>query len=278
MTKRLFFNLLGSAALVAAAPISFGQTLQADYQLQDVYSSSAGAIGPLTQTGDPSNLQFVPDTVNGHAQQVLQVANNFNGTTVTPAGVQSQVAPFVNPANYSAVLLSSFTIAPTNTGITKVMDFRNLSSDAGLYVNDLTGLLGFYDGNAMVLGTGSSPVVSGEYVQIVLTRDSATDLVTVYANGVAQFSFTDSTGFAVLGDASVTGDAFLTLYQDDGTGLGGGVVPEATLGNIARLRLYDGVLSAEQVSALDTAIPEPATWALIVFGGLALIRPILRRR
>jgi Concanavalin A-like lectin/glucanases superfamily len=278
MKGRSFLNLLGAAAVLATIQSGFGQTLQADYQLQGVYDSSVGSIGPLAQTGDPANLTFVTDTVNGLTQQVLQVQNNFNGTVVTPAGVQSQVVPFVNPANYSAVLLSSFVVAPTNTGITKVMDFKNLSSDAGLYVDDVTGLLGFYDGSAMLLGAGSNPVVSGGYVQIVLTRDSATNMVTVYADGVAQFSFTDSTNLAILGDVTNTGNAFLTLYQDDGGGLGGGVVPESTLGNIARLRLYDGVLSAEQVAALDTVVPEPATWALIVLGGLALARPIFRRR
>jgi hypothetical protein len=278
MKGRLILNLLGGVALLTAAPIAFGQTLQADYQLQGVYDSSVGSIGPLTSTGDPAGLQFVNDTVNGNSQLVLQVSNSFNGTTVVQAGVQSQVAPFVDPANYSAVLLSNFSFAVNSTDITKVMDFKNLSSDAGLYVNDTTGLLGFYDGGAMLLGASSTPIASGEYVQIVLTRDNATGMVTVYANGVPQFSFTDSTGLAVLGDATNTGNAFLTLYQDDNGGLGGSAVPEGTVGNIARLRLYDGVLSAEQVAALDTVIPEPTTLALVIFGGLALLSPILRRR
>lgn len=267
-----------TALWLSAAGPAPAASLQADYQLQGMYNSSVGSIGPLAPTGDPTGLQFVTDTVNGHMQQVLQVSDNFNGITVTQAGVQSQVVPFVNPANYSAVLLSNFTIAPNNTNITKVMDFKNLSSDAGLYVNDSTGLLGFYDGSAMLLGASSTPFVSGQYVQVVLTRDSMSNLVTIYANGVAQFSFTDSTGLAVLGDATNTGNAFLTLYQDDGMGIGGGIVPEPTSGNIARLRLYDGVLSADQVAALDTVVPEPASLALIVFGGLALIGRILRDR
>jgi Concanavalin A-like lectin/glucanases superfamily len=280
MNRRLFLSLLGATAILAAVASGSGQTLEADYQLQGVYSSSVGSIGPLTPTGDASQLQFVNATVNGHSQQVLQVSNTFNTSTftTTQAGVQTQVAPFVDPANYSAVLLSDFSFAPSNTDITKVMDFKNLSSDAGLYVNDLTGLLGFYDGGAMLLGASSTPIVSGQYVQIVLTRDSTTNLVTVYANGVAQFSFTDSTGLAVLGDATNTGNAFLTLYQDDAGGLGGSSVPEGTVGDIARLRLYDGVLSAEQVAALTTVVPEPATWELIFLGGFALVRPILRRR
>jgi len=78
--------------------------------------------------------------------------------------------------------------------------------------------------------------------------------------------------FAVLSDATNTGNAYLTLYQDDGQGIGGDLVNEATVGNIARLRLYNGVLSAEQVAALDTvAVPEPSTWLLVMLGALLVL-------
>ncbi|MDQ2867358.1 MAG: LamG domain-containing protein [Verrucomicrobiota bacterium] len=114
----------------------------------------------------------------------------------------------------------------------------------------------------MVLGASTSPIASGQYAEIVLTRDSATGTVTVYTDGVAQFSFMDSMGFAVLGDAANDGNAFLTLCQDDGQGIGSTNVDENTSGDIARLRLYDGVLSAEQVAVLQP-VPEPATWGLL---------------
>lgn len=146
-----------------------------------------------------------------------------------------------------------------------------MSSDAGLYVNDTTGLLAFYDGSGMVLGTSSDAVVSGAYAQIVLTRDSSNSLVTVYVNGTAQFSFTDWTNLAALGDATNTGKSFLTVFQDDGQGIGSTIDNESTGGNIARLRLYDGPLSAAQVAALDTVVPEPASWSLLSLGLIALL-------
>jgi len=269
------------AAIGLGASNAFSQTLEADYQLQNTFDSSVpSGIGPLAVTGDPGGANFVTDTVDGNSQQVLQISTSLIGTPPdlipVTTGLQTQTNPFVDPANYSAVLLANFQTAPSSTNITKVMDFANLSSDAGLYLNDLTGLLAFYDGAGMVLGMSSTPVVTGDYAQIVLTRDSSTDLTTVYVNGVAQFSFTDSANLAVLSDATNTGNAYLTLYQDDGQGIGGDLVNEATVGNIARLRLYNGVLSAEQVGALDTvAVPEPSTWLLVMLGALlALARSL----
>lgn len=269
------FGILAAGCLLLAAAAK-AQTLQADYQLQGVYTSSAGSLGPLTVVGDATQVNFTTDTVDTQTQQVLQIGVSGSGTE---GGVQTQVSPFVSTGNYSAVLLSNFQIATTNSSFTKVFDFKNLSSDAGLYINDATGLLGFYDGAGLLVGASSTPVLSGQYVQIVLTRNSATNVVTVYANGAPQFSFTDTTNLAVLGDATNTGNAYLTLYKDDGTGIGGSTVDENTHGNIARLRIYDGVLSDAQVAGLDrtAAIPEPASWLLVTIGGAALVAALRRR-
>ena len=134
------------------------------------------------------------------------------------------------------VLLAKFTLS-SDVLATKILDFKNLSSDAGLYVNDTTGLLDFNGGRRMAVG--GTPVVTSNYVQIVLQRDSS-DATTVYENGVEQFEFADTGGLAILGDASPSPSEFLTFFKDDATGLGGDVVDETTLGDIARIRLYDG--------------------------------------
>ena len=70
-------------------------------------------------------------------------------------------------------------------GYKKLIDFRNLSGDIGIYNND--GTLVYVNGH-------SAPTVGifeGTYFQLVVTRDS-NDLVTAYIDGELQFSFTDN--------------------------------------------------------------------------------------
>jgi hypothetical protein len=156
---------------------------------------------------------------------------------------------------------------------TKVFDFQNLSSDAGLYINDTTGLLYF---NGVTGATGTTAAPTGTYTQIVLTRDSTTDLVTVYQDGVEDFQFVDSSDLAVLGDATNTGNAYLTAFKDDGTGVGSTAVDETSVGDIARLRLYDGPLTAAEVAGLDTAVPEPLAGSMMLLSSAMLLRRFRR--
>jgi hypothetical protein len=276
VNRALLFAFATASAIFLDVDLASGATIAADYQLQDTFDSSVGTIGPLSVVGPPGNVTFVSDTVNGNPQQVLNIAVPL-GVATDESGVQTQTATFLDPSNYSVVLLASFDINQFNPISTKLFDFKNLSTDAGLYINGTTGTLTFIDDSAVPQGTGGA-TAGGTYVQIVLTRDSTTNLTSVYEDGALVFSFTDNLGLAVMADSSVTGNAFLTLFKDDGGGLGGEDVGEATSGNIARLRLYDGVLTPEEIAGLDTAIPEPSTIALSIFGGAILGRRLLRRK
>ena len=85
-----------------------------------------------------------------------------------------------------------------------------------------------------------APIVAGQYEQIVLTRSAGGKLVG-YVNGAKQFGLADkATGYGVI-DANAT----LRFFIDDN------VVPgEASSGAVARIRIYNGVLSAKAVKAL----------------------------
>lgn len=251
-----------AAALLAAvwltpSPAVRAQTPIGDYQFQNVYTSTGGTLGPLT-TISGGTYTFQSATVNGTTQQVLSVSNG---------GVQTPANPFsdANQGVHSIVLNASVTIS--GTSITKIFDFKNLSTDAGLYISDASGLLQFIDNSSAVVagGTGTAPVLTGTYFQLPLTR-AAAGLVTGYQDGAQAFQFTDTGNLATLGN-------LLTIYKDEGLGLGGYV--ENTNGNLARLRLYNEALTPAQVAAL---VPEPSTWALLVAGGAALGWVALRRR
>jgi hypothetical protein len=265
---------VSSLAIVLAlfARARANATLAADYQVQNTYASSVGIIGPLTVVGSADDASFTNNVdVDGNTQTVLTTKINGDGTPDDGGGVQAQTAGFIASDDYSVVLLADFNLQPDLVA-TKVFDFQNLSSDDGLYINDATGLLYF---NGVAGATGGTPAVSGTYTQIVLTRDSATDEVSVYQDGSLAFDFDDTSDMAVLGDSvSPSSNAYLTVFKDDDTGIGSGVTDETSVGDIARLRLYDGVLTAGQVAALDTVVPEPLSLGSLLLGaGL-----ILRRR
>ena len=125
------------------------------------------------------------------------------------ANAQNVVADYqFQPDNYSLVLLAEF---DQTTLVSKLIDFKNLTSDNGLYTNN--GALSFFD-NLAATG-GILNVVPGDYVQIVLTRDGASDLVTAYTDGVQAFSFTDTTDLAVIDDPNSPNE-FLHFFIDDG--------------------------------------------------------------
>lgn len=281
------FAALTAAWLILSIAIpASAQSPIADYQLQDTLNSSVGTIGPLTIVGDASDVSFTDNaTVDGHTQSVLNISVG-SVTNDIGGGVQSQTKGFLaSPANYSVVLLADFTISASDPVATKVFDFKNLSTDDGLYINGTTGELDFNQvsnqpGGIPLLTTGvAPPITTGTYTQIVLTRDSSTNLVSVYENGALDFSFTDTDGLAVLGDTptATTPNADLTVFKDDGTGLGSTITQESSVGDIARLRLYDGALTPQQVAALDTvAIPEPASLSLMFLFVVASSRLRLR--
>jgi len=236
-----------------------GQTLVADYQLQSVYTSSVGTIGPLSPVGNTGDLGFTSGvTVDGQTQTVLSLSVDA-APNDAGAGVQAQTNGFLSASNYSVVLLADFNL-DSDLAATKVLDFKNLSSDSGLYINDVSGLLDFYDSGGTTIATGPATATTGTYTQIVLTRNGTTNEVTVYENGTQDFQFDDSTGLAILGDATPTGNAYLTAFKDDGTGFGGSLLDETSVGDIARLRLYDGV------------VPEPLSGSLMLLSSILLLR------
>ncbi len=208
---------------VSATPIHAAVSLVADYQLQNIKTSSVGSAPALTDLGTTT---FAQDTVDGNGCTVLTWATD-NGISVTPT-----TGTILSDA-YTIVLLFRL---DTTSGYRKLVDFKNGTSDSGLYV--LSSNLRLYP---VASGTGA-PITDGTYVQVALTRDSSKNVIG-YVNGVEQFNFSDTSDYGLIDTANT-----LRFFIDDNS-TGG----EESAGAAARIRLYDGPLNAAQVAALDRA-------------------------
>ena len=197
-----------------------GGTLQADYQFQNTRSSSVGSAAALTDLGTNS---FTSAVVDGTSTTVLSFAQG-DGLSLNPT---TGVVP---SNNYTIVALVSLQQV---SSWRRLMDFKNATSDTGLYVQN--GHLNFYPS-----GSGNPvSIAANTWVQIVLTRDT-TGTVTGYVDGVQQFQFSDTGSYAVLSSSNT-----LRFFRDDGSS------SEASAGSVARIRLYNGALTASQVAALS---------------------------
>jgi len=146
------------------------------------------------------------------------------------------------------------------SGYRKILDFKNLASDNGLY--NLNTALVYYN-----FGSGpDGSLAPATDVRVDLTRDAATNLVTGYVNGVAQFSFTDSTS-----DATFTAaNNIINFFQDD-TVTGG---RESSSGSVDQIRIWDNALDATAISDLGgpKSVPEGSSWLLgVALSGVGLV-------
>lgn len=175
----------------------------------------------------------------------------------------------INPSSYSILLDFSLSDA-SQRQYSKIVDFKALTVDDGVYVN--TGTVSYYaDGNDII--QGSTPVVDNTPLKLALTRD-ASGQVSTYLNGVQQFSFLGVSG--IVRDSSVffTPNSIINFFNDD-VATGGS---EAASGLVSQIQIYDGALSASDALSLTgaatdpTAVPEPFTIVGTLIGGTAALR------
>jgi hypothetical protein len=200
---------------------------KADYRFQNKLSTSVGNAPNLTDIG-PRNNTFTTATVDGAPRKVLHFPRG-NGVKLSPT---TSVVP---NDTYTIVVLFEL---DSVDGFRRIIDFKNATSDSGLYIQN--GRLRFFPTSS----AGPSPIAANQYVQVALSRDSGGTVVG-YVEGVQQFSFSDTSGEAVI-DAN---DA-LRFFRDNQSG---GASTEHSAGSVARIRLYDSALSASDVGALDRA-------------------------
>jgi outer membrane protein assembly factor BamB len=231
---------LGSAPAIANGFVyvaggrlhAYGNGVTADYQFQNTFSSSVGSAPAVEPIGTVTcTTQFPTETVDGKSRPVFCFPQG-EGLLLRPA------TPTVTRTVYTTAVLFRFA---TVSGYRRVFDVTMGTSDTGLYVRD--GRLSFFP----VSEGASASIAANDYVQVVLTRDSAKN-VTGYVNGVQQFRFADTSDYGVVLFDPETGTDALRWFADNTSGGGTG---EESGGAVARIRLWDRALSAKEVSNLS---------------------------
>jgi len=143
-------------------------------------------------------------------------------------------------------------------GWQKIIDFSNLALDYGMYT--VGNQWNFYN----VAGF-SNNALDGQPARLTITRDSSAN-VTVYLNGASMGGFVDSSGKANFGanPANFFIDDFVTGQR------------EAASGNVDYIATFDRALTADEVRAGVSPVPEPSS-GVMLGAGLGLLA-LLRRR
>jgi hypothetical protein len=221
----------GDAATPAAPePAQAVPAATADYYFQGSLESSLGTAPDLIEVEKGSSA-FTAD--EGTGVTVLRFTGG-RGLALAPT------THVIRSSGYSIEILFRFDLL---AGFRKVIDFKNGSTDDGLYVLD--GCLSFVPKEQDAL----TRIGSDSYVQIVLTRDAA-DRVVGYVDGVRQFAFDDRVGLAKVG-----GSDSLRFFVDDDT-----TSREWSSGSVSQIRLFDQALTANEVALLactELAIADP---------------------
>ena len=204
--------------LLAPASAQGATTLVGDYRFDGRLAASDGPGAPLTELG-PDASTFATENVGGTDQTVLRFPNGNGVRFTTPAPI----------ADYSIVV--QFRLEELS-GWRRVMDMSSRTQDRGLYLLD--GQLQFFP-----FPVGPTTIGPNEWVEVAMTRDSA-GLVTWYVNGAFEATRSDTSApyFAKLTDS-------VNFFVDDF--LFGG---EMSGGAVARIRVFDGVLTAHEVRDL----------------------------
>jgi hypothetical protein len=234
-------GLLSFTLLTLSSGLSSAAVLTADYRLNGSLADFLPGGTALTAGGGTLGTNTYTFSYN----QGLSVSNVL-----------------ANGGDYSLGLRFSFT---ENSGYNKFVDFKNLGSDTGQYVNvgfnfyNVTGNVGSFSVNTMH--------------NVFLTRSSATNTYTAYLDGAQVYTFVDGSALGVFSSPG----AVMQFFRDD-VGTGG----EASPGEVDRIMVWDGALTSAEIANIDltveagkSAVPEPGTFSL---GGLAIGAAMLVRR
>ena len=205
----------------------------------------------VTSGPDFVNGAFVTETISASACASTPTIRAWS-FPVSGGLRHANTAPTVVTGSYSISMLMRYN--PMDSGYARLIDFSNSTQDTGIY--KLGNGVSFYP-----VGTfASGSFVQDQDVFVTITRDAATQLVSLYINGVASGTYTD-TGNLYAPSATV-----VYFLMDNTTG--SAAIRETDPGVIAYLQVRDTPMTpAEVVASLSMICDAVSCGDGVVAGG-----------
>ena len=230
MARGLFASaLVATAVCLCAAGGASAATLKADYRFHGNLASSVAGSPPAINLGDQN--AFATENAGGAPRTVLTFPKDA-GLAFAPSGVPADT--------YTIAVLFRLADLTTSGGTSyrRILDFTAGDLELGVYY--YTGLLNYYGPCCEVMGSDSAS--PNRYEQVVFTRTAGNQFAG-FLNGVFQWNV----GGAEVDEETLMPNGF-RLFKDDGG--------EEAAGAVARVRIWDGALSASEVAGLDLYPPD----------------------
>ena len=228
--------LLASCARPAAA-------VTETYLFRDSFAPEEGAGNVLVPVSNATGtiVSSGPDFINGSFVTESISAAACASTPSVRAWSFLDKSGLYYPNATPTVVTGSYTISmlmrydPMDSGYARLIDFSNSTLDTGIY--KLSNEVSFYPVGTFAAGS----FVQGQDVFVTITRDAATQLVSLYINGVPSGTYTDTTNL-------YAPSATVVYFLMDNT-TGSFNIGETDPGTIAYLQIRDVPITADEVTA-----------------------------
>lgn len=247
-------------------PLASAATLRATYLFNDTLSAVQGGAPALTAIDPLGSSGFETATVFGDSRRVWR----FDGAVDPPedqGGLTLPTSGLLTPNSYSVEVVALWFdrgVSPGAPGWRHITDVEDRHTDNGFYIDPADHLALFPTG-----GAGTTVYDINEFRHVALTVSSSDD-VRAYLDGAVEFAVTTSIQRI---DNVNNPSALMHFFVDD---TDSGFVHDWAEGQVALIRVWDGVLSDAEVSALaddpfGLAIPEPSCLVLLLASGTLVL-------